>query len=157
MDIFLAIGILRSMKHLLSLTLVSLSLPLHAADNDGFVSMFNGRDLTGWTNINCAPETWTVKDSAIHCTGRPVGALRTMRHYENFVLEAEWRHLSSGGKAKETARRAPGRAGVSWSAGYRLRVRCPSMVSWPRNVRGQRRIDAGTRKPLISHRVPRLS
>ena len=101
MDILLAIGILRSMKHLLSLALasLSLSLSLHAADDDGFVSMFNGRDLTGWTNINCAPETWTVKDGVIHCTGRPVGVLRTLRHYENFVLEAEWRHLSSGGNS----------------------------------------------------------
>ena len=91
------------MKHLLPLALASLtlSLPLRAADADadGFVSMFNGRDLVGWTNINCAPETWTVQDGAIHCTGKPVGALRTLRHYENFILEAEWRHLSSGGNS----------------------------------------------------------
>jgi hypothetical protein len=87
------------MKHLL-LALALAAPSLHAAaDNDGFVSMFNGRDLTGWTNINCAPETWTVKDGAIHCTGKPVGALRTLRHYENFIIEAEWRHLSSGGNS----------------------------------------------------------
>jgi hypothetical protein len=87
------------MKHLLlACALVVPSLLLHAAE-DGFVSMFNGKDLTGWTNINCAPETWTVKDGAIHCTGQPVGALRTLRHYENFIIEAEWRHLSSGGNS----------------------------------------------------------
>jgi hypothetical protein len=89
---------LAPMKHLL-LALTAVALPLGAAENDGFVSMFNGRDLTGWTNINCAPETWTVKDGNIHCTGRPVGALRTLRHYENFIIEAEWRHLSSGGNS----------------------------------------------------------
>lgn len=61
--------------------------------------MFNGRDLTGWTNINCAPETWTVKGGVIHCTGKPVGALRTTRHYENFIMEVEWRHLSAGGNS----------------------------------------------------------
>ena len=87
------------MKHLFSLALTALALPLFAADSDGFVSMFNGRDLTGWTNINCAPETWTVKDGNIHCTGKPVGALRTLRHYENFIMEVEWRHLSSGGNS----------------------------------------------------------
>ena len=87
------------MKRLLSLALTALALPLFAADTDGFVSMFNGRDLTGWTNINCAPETWTVKDGMIHCTGRPVGALRTLRQYENFILEVEWRHLSSAGNS----------------------------------------------------------
>src|SRR6266576_1126776 len=41
-----------------------------AADDDGFVPLFNGRDLTGWVNANCAPETWSVRDGVIHCTGR---------------------------------------------------------------------------------------
>jgi len=70
-----------------------------AADNDGFVPLFNGRDLSGWVNANCAPETWSVRDGVIHCTGQPIGALRTGRQYENFILEAEWRHLSSGGNS----------------------------------------------------------
>jgi Domain of Unknown Function (DUF1080) len=87
------------MQHLFSLALTALALPLFAADSDGFVAMFNGRDLTGWTNINCAPETWTVKGGVIHCTGKPVGALRTTRHYENFIMEVEWRHLSAGGNS----------------------------------------------------------
>ena len=87
------------MKYLLLLALAATALSLKAADDGRFVPMFNGRDLTGWTNINCAPETWTVKDGAIHCTGKPVGALRTLRHYENFIMEAEWRHLSSGGNS----------------------------------------------------------
>ena len=87
------------MRKLVLLALASVSFSLCAADDDGFVSMFNGRDLTGWTNINCAPETWTVQDGVIHCTGKPVGALRTLRHYENFILEVEWRHLSSGGNS----------------------------------------------------------
>ena len=25
-------------------------------DDDGYVPMFNGKDLTGWVNVNCAPE-----------------------------------------------------------------------------------------------------
>ena len=70
-----------------------------AADDDGFVPLFNGRDLTGWVNANCAPETWSVREGMIHCTGRPTGALRTTRQYENFILEVEWRHLSKGGNS----------------------------------------------------------
>jgi len=70
-----------------------------AADSDDFVSLFNGRDLTGWVNANCAPETWSVHDGLIHCTGKPTGALRTSRQYENFILEVEWRHLQSGGNS----------------------------------------------------------
>ena len=66
---------------------------------DGFVPMFNGRDLTGWVNANCAPETWGVKDGAITCTGKPTGAMRTERQYENFIMELEWRHLQSAGNS----------------------------------------------------------
>ncbi|MBL9139581.1 MAG: DUF1080 domain-containing protein [Verrucomicrobiales bacterium] len=78
-----------------------LLMPVGAAPaaDDGFVSLFNGRDLTGWVNANCAPETWSVKDGVIACTGKPTGALRTDRQYENFILEVEWRHLSSGGNS----------------------------------------------------------
>lgn len=68
-------------------------------DADGFVPMFNGRDLTGWTNINCAPETWSVRDGKIYCTGKPVGGLRTVKQYENFVVELEWRHLQRSGNS----------------------------------------------------------
>jgi hypothetical protein len=70
-----------------------------AADSDGFVPLFNGRDLTGWVNANCAPETWSVREGLIHCTGQPTGALRTARQYENFILEVEWRHLEKGGNS----------------------------------------------------------
>ena len=70
-----------------------------AADDDGFVPLFNGRDLAGWVNANCAPETWSVREGVIHCTGRPTGAMRTTRQYENFILEVEWRHLSKGGNS----------------------------------------------------------
>src|SRR5205823_2932672 len=72
---------------------------VEAADDDRFVALFNGRDLTGWVNANCAPETWSVREGMIHCTGHPTGALRTSRQYENFILELEWRHLESAGNS----------------------------------------------------------
>ncbi len=84
--------------HWLLLVLTASSAAL-GADEDGFVPLFNGRDLTGWVNANCAPETWTVQGGVIHCTGQPTGAMRTTRQYENFVLETDWRHLSSGGNS----------------------------------------------------------
>jgi len=40
-----------------------------------------------------------VKDGVITCTGMPTGALRTERQYENFIMEAEWRHLTSAGNS----------------------------------------------------------
>lgn len=87
------------MKRFTLILLVAIAVPVRAADTDGFVPLFNGRDLTGWVNANCAPETWSVRDGLIHCTGQPTGALRTERQYENFILEVEWRHLSYGGNS----------------------------------------------------------
>ena len=78
---------------------VALSASAAGADAEGFVPLFNGRDLTGWVNANCAPETWSVRDGVIHCTGLPIGGLRTTRHYENFILELEWRHLKRSGNS----------------------------------------------------------
>ena len=73
--------------------------PAPAPDAAAWTNLFNGHDLSNWVNVNCAPETWTVADGVIKCTGHPTGALRTPRMYENFILEAEWRHLQSGGNA----------------------------------------------------------
>ena len=66
---------------------------------DGFVSLFNGTDLEGWVNVNCAPETFTVLDQMIVCTGIPKGVMRTTDQYENYILELEWRHMKEGGNA----------------------------------------------------------
>jgi cyanophycinase len=61
--------------------------------------LFNGKDLSGWVNVNCAPETFTAKDDMIVTTGVPTGVMRTERQYENFILELDWRHLKPGGNA----------------------------------------------------------
>jgi hypothetical protein len=71
---------------------------VHAAD-ENWVSLYNGKDLKNWVNVNCAPDTWTAQGDVIHCTGRPSGALRTPRQYENFILELDWRHLKSAGNS----------------------------------------------------------
>lgn len=45
-----------------AVTLPALSL----ADESGFTTIFNGKDLTGWDG---QPGSWEVKDGVIHCTG----------------------------------------------------------------------------------------
>jgi len=81
--------------------LVSAWVPAGETDSsdEGFVPLFNGENLDGWANVNCAPTTWSVRDGMIVCTGKPTGVLRTTRQYENFILELEWRHLVKGGNA----------------------------------------------------------
>jgi hypothetical protein len=68
-------------------------------DEEGFQPLFNGKDLTGWVPVNVAPETFSVRDGLIVSTGKPTGVLRTARHYENFIIELEWRHMKPGGNA----------------------------------------------------------
>ncbi len=70
-----------------------------AGVEEGLRPLFDGKSLAGWVNVNCAPETWTVRDGLLHCDGVPTGALRTEQPYENFILELEWRHLKPGGNA----------------------------------------------------------
>src|SRR4051812_6768998 len=64
-----------------------------------FKPLFNDTDLTGWTQVNCAPSTFSVKDSEIVCSGIPTGVLRTDKAYTNYILELEWRHMKPGSNA----------------------------------------------------------
>lgn len=61
--------------------------------------LFNGKDLSGWVLVNTPPETWSVKDGMLQCTGKPIGEMRTERMFQNFELEVEWRHLVPKGNA----------------------------------------------------------
>ena len=39
---------------------------------DGPIELFNGKDLTGWVNVNCAADTFAVRDGEIVTTGQRV-------------------------------------------------------------------------------------
>lgn len=64
-----------------------------------FRDLFNGRDLTGWVNVNTSPDTWSVRDGLLVCSGQPIGVMRSDRQYENFILHIEWRHMQPGGNS----------------------------------------------------------
>ena len=83
----------------LSLFVLSLSLfvasPLPAGDDDGFRSIFNGRDLTGWSGD---PKFWSVQDGAI--TGRTTATnptkantflIWTQGEVDDFALKLKYR------------------------------------------------------------------
>lgn len=56
---------------------------------DGFVQLFNGKDLTGWKTHPGDKAKWEVKDGAIVGTG-PAGHLYSERgNYTNFVYRVE--------------------------------------------------------------------
>jgi hypothetical protein len=81
----------------LIIALVSVS--AFAAEVPGFTSLFNGKDLTGWVDVNTSPETWVVEDGLLVCKGNPIGVMRSEKQYENFVLHIEWRHMEAGGNS----------------------------------------------------------
>ncbi len=49
--------------------------------------------------VNGNEDTWTSKDGIIHCTGQPIGVVRTKMPLTNFELVAQWKHLRSGGNS----------------------------------------------------------
>src|SRR5215472_14704058 len=76
--------------------------PMRALPADGvpqFRDLFNGKDLTGWVNVNTAPDTWSVEKGMLVCSGKPIGVMRSERQYENFVLHVEWMHTEPGGNS----------------------------------------------------------
>ncbi len=69
------------------------------APEPGWIDLFNGKDLNGWVDVNTSPETWTVKDGLLICSGHPIGVMRSKKQYENFILVVEWRHMEPGGNS----------------------------------------------------------
>ena len=59
------------------------------------------RDLTGddFENVNGEPGTWTWHDGGVHCTGKPVGVIKTKKPVKNLEMSVEWRHLTKGGNS----------------------------------------------------------
>jgi hypothetical protein len=61
-----------------------------------WVSLFNGKDLTGW--INVGSEKWSVEDGTIHGQGvtKEYGYLRTAKNYTDFHLTLKFRCEGDG-------------------------------------------------------------
>ncbi|MCA9174661.1 MAG: DUF1080 domain-containing protein [Planctomycetales bacterium] len=82
----------------IALCFAALSCPLSStargqegADEEGFVPLFNGKDLTGWVKEGDAG--FVVRDGMLVCNGSgnwPTW-LRTAEEYENFILRLEFK------------------------------------------------------------------
>jgi len=91
-------------KHAKSLILTAIVLlcvqsRTRAAEPMQFRELFNGKDLSGWVNVNTDKDTWSVRDGLLVCTGQPIGVMRSDKQYENFILHIEWRHMEAGGNS----------------------------------------------------------
>lgn len=69
---------------------------VEAEKADGFIPLFNGKDLIGWKLFNSKPEAWVVDKGMLVCTGAGGGWIGTERDYANFVLRLEYRLSPAG-------------------------------------------------------------
>src|SRR5262245_58606424 len=81
--------------------------PVTAGDkDDGFTSLFNGKDMAGFKYVlggkgkldegddplKASTKTWRVEDGVIICTGNPNGYFYTDKSYKNYVVRYDWRY-----------------------------------------------------------------
>ncbi len=66
---------------------------------DGTGPGWRALEAKDFTNVNCNPDTWTWKGQVLHCTGKPVGVLRTKKKFTNFELSLQWCHRKEGGNS----------------------------------------------------------
>ena len=52
-----------------------------------------------FTNVNCYSNTWRFEGDRIHCTGQPIGVMRTLKTFTNFEAVVLWRHLKPAGNS----------------------------------------------------------
>ena len=82
--------------------------PAFAADKDGWIDLFNGKDFTGWvidgpteskdkSDGNKAKPLWTVQDGVIRTTGAAFGFLRYDKEFADFILHVEYRLVKEKG------------------------------------------------------------
>lgn len=99
--------------------------PASVAQNSQWISLFNGRDLAGWTPFlgsdGDASKVWFVRDETLVCAGSPVGYIKSDGSYTNFELELQWRFDPTLGAG---------------NSGVLLRVQQPDQV-WPTSIEAQ--------------------
>ena len=72
---------------------------LPTAGIDGSEHGFRTLGADDFVNVNCHEDTWKWTGDFVHCTGNPVGVIRSVKAYTNFELVCEWRHLRDAGNS----------------------------------------------------------
>jgi hypothetical protein len=72
-------------------TALETSPPFASGAGTEFQSLFNGRDLAGWTPVGSrASDDWVVRDACLVCRGKHHSWLRSSREYGDFRLALEY-------------------------------------------------------------------
>ncbi|MDG1894915.1 MAG: DUF1080 domain-containing protein [Fuerstiella sp.] len=76
---------------------LSLGTAVHA-EEDGWISLFDGTTLNGWEKVGNQESVWDVKDGAINGSGPPSMLVCTKGPYTNFRYRAEIK-INDGGNS----------------------------------------------------------
>ena len=88
--------------------ILAVSANARAADKDGWIDLFNGKDLAGWVidgptefkdkaDDNKTKPLWTVHDGMIRTSGTAFGFLRYDKEFSDFILHVEYRLVKEKG------------------------------------------------------------
>ena len=125
-------------KWLIAVTLFALAVGAAAAGDDGFVRLFNGKDLTGWKIHLKEPKSdkdpkpqpeksFIVKDGEIQVPGiLPFGYIHTEKEYSNYVVKYSWTYPKN--QPEKT----------SMNSGLLIHINLPHKV-WPHCIEPQGR------------------
>ena len=67
-----------------------------AERKEGFVALFDGKTLNGWTSIGRVKDSFVVKDGEMHWQKRGAGALQSRNRYGDFILRFEYKINNNG-------------------------------------------------------------
>ena len=112
---------------LLALAGVFVLLNAVSAQDEGFTSLFNGKDMTGWKfeidkkkDAKADPaKVFTVKEGMIVVSGSPFGYFYTDKSYKNYTLRFDWQYPKKSG-----------------NSGLLVHIQSPHKV-WPKSVEVQ--------------------
>jgi hypothetical protein len=113
---------LRGWERLILALLLAVAIirPAAAQNARGWVSLFDGQSMDGWTKMNGG--NWSVRDGALSYTGGGNGWLRSNREYSNFSLVVSWR-FPSGDRWDSGLFLRAGMEGNPWpSQGYQVQM-----------------------------------
>lgn len=91
----------------------------------GFVSLFNGKDLTGWMYLGKGEGTFSVQEGALHYKGGNGWLCYVAGEFSHFELRCEFRLIKKGGDGGIFFRAAKdAKGGANWpGVRYELQVK----------------------------------
>lgn len=107
------------------LVLLSCGVPVKERVERGFISLFNGKDLTGWQVDEDSPPCFRVVDGCLVTGGGDggLGLLCTEAEYGNYIFRFEWM-LSDVGNSGILIR-SDADVNLAWAKGFEVQLLAP--------------------------------